>query len=302
MLENYHNPSLGKLTVKLGSEAHKELFCRSFIESHLEYEPEKLPWPALDRDALERLRSIPFWSEALRVERRAGIMVAAFAQTIQDPLIREAIALQGREESRHGRLIQFMLNHYQIEVPQPPEPQLPRKMNTAFTNFGFSECLDSFFAFGMFALARQSQYFPEALFSIFDPILQEECRHIVFFVNWVTYQQIQQGKGNALFRSVYTLWHYRAALQDVLRIISGAKQPDGKRFTTTGGKTFTQDLTLEQVLTTCLQENAQRMSAFDARLLRPTLLPTLSEIALKFVKRMPQKNRPTRSAVSASNP
>jgi hypothetical protein len=31
--------------MKIGSEAHNELFCRSFMESHLEYEPEQLPWP-----------------------------------------------------------------------------------------------------------------------------------------------------------------------------------------------------------------------------------------------------------------
>ncbi len=60
--------------MKLGSEQHKELFCRSFIESHLDYEPEQLPWPELDSVALERLRGIPFWKEALITEREAGLM------------------------------------------------------------------------------------------------------------------------------------------------------------------------------------------------------------------------------------
>lgn len=228
-------------------------------------------------------------------------MVAAFAKTIADPLIREAIALQAREESRHARLIQFMLDHYKIEVPQPPEPQLPQKIEVAFTDFGFSECLDSYFAFGMFEVARQSNYFPEALFSIFDPILQEESRHIVFFVNWFTYQQIQRGQGHGWLRSIRTLWHYRAALKDVLQIMAGSKQ-DSSRFTATGGSSFTQDLTLEKVLTLCLQENDQRMQAFDSRLLRPSLLPTLSQIVLKFVRWMPHKRPQGQSTISASNP
>jgi hypothetical protein len=63
--------------MKIGYEADKELFCRIFMESHLEYEPEKLPWPQLDSVSLARLRSIPFWEEALNTERKAGVMVSA---------------------------------------------------------------------------------------------------------------------------------------------------------------------------------------------------------------------------------
>ncbi len=284
--------------MKLGSEAHKKLFCQTFIDSHLPYEPDRLPWPDLTRDELERLQAIPFWSEALRVERRAGIMVKAFAETIADPLIREAIALQAQEESRHARLIQYMLDHYNITVDQPPAPTLPNSMSTAFTEFGFSECLDSYFAFGMFEIARQSSYFPEALFSIFDPILQEECRHIVFFVNWVTYQQIQQGRGNPVLRAGHTLWYYRAALKDVLQIVSGSKKGE-KRFTTTGANQFTKGLTLDKVLSVCLQENQRRMSLFDPNLLRPTLLPTLSQTALNVLRLLPTQHR-SQSATAAT--
>lgn len=127
--------------MEIGSEAHKELFCKSFIDSHLQYEPDKLPWPVLDDLALERLRAIPFWEEALDTEREAGVMVSAFAQTVSDPLIREAIALQGREESRHARLIEFLINHYDIKVSERPVPVVPDKIETAFIDFGFGECI-----------------------------------------------------------------------------------------------------------------------------------------------------------------
>ena len=40
--------------MKIGSETHKELFCQSFMESYLEYEPEPLPWPHVDDKTLER--------------------------------------------------------------------------------------------------------------------------------------------------------------------------------------------------------------------------------------------------------
>ena len=68
--------------MKIGSQEHKERFCRQFAASHQLYEPETLPWPELDGPALQRLRSVPFWQEVLRTERRAGAIVNAYAKTI----------------------------------------------------------------------------------------------------------------------------------------------------------------------------------------------------------------------------
>jgi len=47
--------------MKVGTEEHKQQFCRQFIASHLRYQPEDLPWPELDELALTRLRAIPVW-------------------------------------------------------------------------------------------------------------------------------------------------------------------------------------------------------------------------------------------------
>ncbi|ACK70563.1 conserved hypothetical protein [Gloeothece citriformis PCC 7424] len=274
--------------MQLGSQAHKELFCKSFIESHLHYEPETLPWPELDGVALERLRGIPFWLEALKTERNAGNMVSAFAETIDDPLIQEAIALQGREETRHGRLIEFLIERYNIEIEEPTPIPMPKNIETAFTDFGFCECLDSYFAFGMFDVARQAQYLPEGFFTIFDPILHEEARHIVFFINWFTYQQINQGLGWSGFRGINTLWHYKRAVQDLISIFKA----EGQGFTITGANNFMDNLTPELFFSTCVQENARRMNVFEAELLQPKLLPNISKIALGVLKFFP-KGQPT---------
>lgn len=286
--------------MKIGSEAHKELFCKSFIDSHLQYEPEKLPWPVLDGLALERLRAIPFWEEALDTEREAGVMVSAFAATVSDPLIREAIALQGREEARHARLLEFLINHYDIKIAERPTPVVPQNIETAFIDFGFGECLDSFFAFGLFGIARQSAYFPEALFSIFDPILDEEARHIQFFVNWVTYLQISQGRGASGFRALHALWHYGRALQHLIKAFGNAGDGSGEGFTATGASNFTDNLTLDLLFSTCLEENTRRMSVFEDRLLRPQLMPRLVSLANLSLKLLPGRQSSERARVMVS--
>jgi hypothetical protein len=79
--------------MRVGSDEHKQRFCRQFIASHCRFDPATLAWPDLDDAALERLRGIPFWQEVLYTERRAGAIVAAYAPTIADPLAREAVSL-----------------------------------------------------------------------------------------------------------------------------------------------------------------------------------------------------------------
>jgi len=282
--------------IKLGTEEHKKSFCQQFIDTHLNYEPETLRWPELEGVALERMRSIPFWKEALYTERKAGIMVSRFAQTIEDPILKEAIALQGREETRHGRLIGYLIKHHGIEIEEPEKAEIPDNIEIAFTDFGFEECLDFYFAFGMFDIAYQAKYLPDEVFAIFDPILDEEARHIVFFVNWFTYLQIQRGQGYSPLRALRTSWHYGKALKGLIDVFGGVAESDDQAFTATSATMFMDDLTPELFFETCLQQNAKRMSKFAPELLQPELLPNLSKIALLFLRLLPKKK--TRSPVS----
>jgi len=277
--------------LKIGSEAHKELFCRSFMDSHLSYEPETLPWPELDSNAIDRIRKIPFWDEALYTERNAGMMVQAYADIVEDPLIREAIALQAREEARHGRVIGYMINHYGIEVPDRPTKVLPTNLEPAFIKFGYGECFDSFFAFGLFGIARQTDFIPEALFNIFNTLVDEEARHMVFFVNWIAHKQITEGKG--VFRPYTSFQQYTAAAFRRLDSVKGmgkkGKSTNKKGFTASGAKAVKVDLSLETFLETCISENEKRMSVYPSELLRPDFLPSIANLALNTVKLLPKR-------------
>lgn len=259
------------------------------MASHRVYEPEHLPFPDLDQAALAHLQAVPFWDEALFTERRAGKLLRAYADCLDEPMLREAIALQAKEEERHARLLEHMLNLYKIQPPERPVGNLPTNLESAFIQFGYGECFDSFFAFGLFRIARQAGLVPEPLFTIFDPILSEEARHIVFFVNWIAYKQIQSGRGG--LRRVSSLCHYKEALQRRLANLSSSKQPNAgsnkKGFTATDARTLTTGFTLGSFLEACLEENAKRMSVYDERLLRPQFLPLAMAMVAKSLKLLP---------------
>ncbi|MBG1259398.1 ferritin-like domain-containing protein [Nostoc commune] len=284
--------------MKLGSVEHKELFCRSFAESYREYEPENLPWPDLDDTALTLLRSIPFWDKALDTERQAGAIVSGYAAMVNDPILQNTIALQGKEELRHARLLQTLIDRYGIQLPERQPIEVPQNIEPVFTRFGFEECLDTFFAYGLFAIAREANVFPESIFTIFDPIIDEETRHIVFFVNWFTYTQIRRGQGFTPLRSIKTLWHYGKALSNLIAVF-GNDDPSKTGFAVTGTDIFTKDLTIEKFLSICLVENQRRMSKYDPRLLQPQLLPRLASITLRILELIPKRKLETVERASA---
>ncbi len=271
--------------VALGSTAHRDLFCRHFIATYQDYDPATLPWPELDEAALGRLRSVPFWQEVLHTELRAGAIVKQFTETVDDPVLKEAVALQGFEEARHAALIREMIRRYGIEVEEHALDPLPADIATAFKDFGFGECVDSFLGFGVFKIARQSGFLPESMFAIFETLMYEETRHIVFFVNWMAYNEARRGRAAGWRRGLTSLrFYYRALKRLVGTARRGAQQNDGKDFSATQASMFLEGFTFRRFLEDCYTENARRRGAFEAGLLRPSFLPKLADVALSSLR------------------
>ena len=268
--------------MKIGSEEHKRRFCRQFIASHCHFDPVTLAWPDLDDAALGRLRGVPFWREVLYTERRAGATVAAYAQTLADPLVREAVTLQGFEEARHAELLRVMIQRYRISADEPPldEPK-GSDLRRAFADFGYGECLDSFLGFGVFKIARRSGFLPEPLFEIFDMLMCEETRHIVFFINWMAWQQTARGYGSRWLRAAIAAWYYSRAIKRLLGTLRrGRNANDGKDFSATQASVLLNGLTFGGFVQECCAEHARRMAGFDSDLLLPRLLPTVAGVVL----------------------
>jgi hypothetical protein len=268
--------------MKIGSDEHKERFCRDFIASHCRFDPATLTWPDLDDVSLGRLRAIPFWQEVLYTERRAGAIVDAYAQTIADPMVREAVALQGFEEARHAELLREMVRRYRIAADERPlEKPLSSDLRRAFADFGYGECLDSFLGFGVFKIARRSGFLPEPLFEIFDMLMREETRHIVFFINWKAWQQATSGRLAGWLRGVNAAWYYSRAIWRLVGTVRrGRRENDGKDFSATQASVFLEGFTLRGLVEECCAEHQRRMGEFDPELLQPRFLPRLAGFVL----------------------
>lgn len=278
--------------MRIGSNEHKELFCRTFIETHVVYEPETLPWPALDDVMLAQLRALPIWGTALQIESNAGVMVTGFAKTLDDPVIRDAVLLQGAEEQRHARLIATMIERYGLSADaQAPALELTER---AFIDFGCGECIDSFLGFGFFALVRESGLAPDALLSIFDRVLWEEARHILFFVNWMAYERAQRAGRARLRHALASGRGYGRALLNIATIARSAADGSATPRADDLPKVFS-GLTLPKFLAACVAENERHMARFDPRLLRPRLMPALARtavgtaLAARFLDRLASK-------------
>jgi len=270
---------------KIGSDEHKRLFCRHFIDTYQDYDTEKLPWPELDDAALARLRSVPFWQEVLHTELRAGAIVKAFTETIDDKELKEAVALQGFEEARHADLIRVMIRRYGIDATEHALDPLPADIETAFKDFGFGECVDSFLGFGVFKIAHQSGFLPDSMFQIFERLMFEETRHIVFFVNWMAWRMARQGRGAAWRRGLASLRFYGRALKRLVGTARrGAQANDGRDFSATQASMFLEGFTFRRFLEDCYGENARRMKEFDHGMLQPNFLPKLADMALASLR------------------
>ncbi|MHB1951938.1 MAG: ferritin-like domain-containing protein [Acidiferrobacteraceae bacterium] len=281
--------------MKIGSLEHRDLFCGFFVDSHIGFDPARTPWPRLEGDALARLTGLPFWREAVMTESVTARTVAAAAEHEADPVIRKALALQGDEEARHSALLQSLVAFYAIPIGDIPGPSAVQRPGWDYLFAGYGECFDSFFAFGLIRLAAESGYFARELIDIFDPIIQEEARHILFFVNWVAYHRQRRPWWR---RPALDATRAAVTLRQVLNRVETARGlgSQEENFTMQGRAHVSGDVDARRFLEICLEENERRFAPYDARLLRPRFVPAVVRTALGFLPR-----RKRRTLVSAAS-
>jgi hypothetical protein len=275
--------------LKIGSEEHGRLFCKVFVDTHRPFRAQDIRWPELDDVSLQRLKGLPVWNEAARTEAATAVKVQTLGEEETDSILREAIVLQGYEEGRHAEIIALLTRNYGIPVAPAEEPQRPKNPTWTFLRTGYGECLDSFFAFGLFEIGRKTRFFHEDLIALFDQIMQEEARHILFIVNWAAYLRARRPLPLRPVFDARRAWNVAAQAFDRVK---GAMQMAGGNgassegtqdgFTLKSHATFG-DFTLRSFLELCLAENERRLSIYDQRLLRPALVPGTVRALLKVL-------------------
>src|SRR5437879_7890579 len=175
--------------IRFGSDAHKTLFCRTLLDTFNPYKPAVIDWPELDAQARDRLVRLPIWGIAGQTGGGDRLNVASYAAVTSDPLLRKAVELNAFEEGRHKHVLSNVVAAYGIALAPEPHYVVQGDPEWAFMVTGYSECIDSFFAFGLFESAKRSGFFPQALVDTFEPVIQEEARHILFFVNWAAWRR-----------------------------------------------------------------------------------------------------------------
>ena len=271
--------------IRRGSDAHKVLFCRTLLDTYDPYKPAVIDWPKLETDARDRLVSLPIWDIAVQTEGRARLNVASYAAVTADPLLRKAIELNPFEEGRHKLVLSNLVAAYGVTLAPEPEYVVQGDPEWAFMVTGYSECIDSFFAFGLFETAKRSGFFPAALVDTFEPVIQEEARHILFFVNWAAWHRRTMPFWRRPFFELKVLAVWLFLIWErigIARDMGNGVQDNN--FTVTGAKSVGSDIKVGELIDICLAENSRRMSLYDRRLLRPALVPALARLARRFIR------------------
>lgn len=284
-MRNWTDPEPGP--VRIGSPRHLRMFCNMLLQTHNPYKPAVIDWPSLDPDALHRVTSLPIWDIAVQTEGRASIRVQSFANTVAEPLLRSALEMDGAEEARHKVVLSKLVEAYGIALAPEPEYLPPADAEWGWLVTGYSECIDSFAAFGLFAAARRSGFFPAELVETFEPVIQEEGRHILFFVNWA-----------AWYRRSLPWWRRPLHALKVMRVwafliwervgIARGIDADGMakdaNFPMNSTAAIAESLSAREMIDLCLAENERRMAGYDPRLLRPETVPKLARLARRFLR------------------
>ena len=280
--------------LRLGSEAHKRATAQMFRETFNPYKPTIIDWPKLEAGERDRLTSLPIWDIAVQTEGKARIRMLSYARSLADPDWHGAIELNGWEEGRHKLVLSNLVEAYGIKLEKEPPYPAPRRTEWAYLVTGFSECIDSFFAFGLFATAQRSGFFPPELVDTFEPVMQEECRHILLFANWLAWQRrtMPWWRRVGFELRVAAVWVFLGwERMGIARGMDDGKDGGKKQdhnFTVTGSKAVSDiDISLPELMALCLSENDRRFSGYDARLVRPTTMPNLTRFALRFMRKAP---------------
>lgn len=272
--------------VRLGSPQHLMLFSRMLLDTHDPYRPAVIDWPELEPDVRDKIVSLPIWDMAVQTEGRTGMFVKTFAETVRQPLLKSAVEMDAFEERRHKLVLANMVEAYGIQLQSEPEYKKPRDAEWAFMRSGYSECIDSFFGFGLFKLAKDTGFFPAELIDTFEPVMREEGRHILFFVNWAAWwrRNMPWWRRPYFEAKVVLVWLFLIFERiNMAKGMGDNSKAQENNFTLNGSKKLGVEVSFPELAAICLAENDRRLEQYDCRLIRPRFVPGAIRLILRLI-------------------
>ena len=273
-------------SIKIGSKEHRQMVCQMFRETFNPYRPTFMDWPKLTDQEIDRLKSLPIWDIAVQTEGKARLRMAAYVKEIVDPEWADAIARNAWEENRHKEVLSDLVRFYGIPLASESPYSVPKDPEWAYLVTGFSECWDSFYAFGLFAIAEKSGFFTKELIETFEPVMQEECRHILLFANWLAWHRANLPWIKRILFELNVIAVHAFLVYERIGLIKtmdaeGEEHFQDNNFTINGvAELGNEKTTLADFLRLCLSEDDRRFSGYDRRLLCPETAPFLTKMAL----------------------
>lgn len=270
--------------IRIGSPDHLKLFSKTLLETFNPYRPAVIEWPLLAPETQAIITGLPIWDMAVQTENRAGLFVETFAEVAGDPLLQQAVALMGFEERRHRHVLAHLVTAYGIKLQPEPVVQRPKDPEWAFVRVGYSECIDSFFAFGLFEAARRTGIFPPELVDTFEPVIHEEGRHILFFVNWIAWHRRTMPLWRRPWFELKVAAIWLALIGERIGMATAVDQGvQDSNFTVNGADKLGVELSPAALFDLCLAENQRRLGVYDTRLLRPRFVPAMVRLIRRFL-------------------
>ncbi len=269
----------------MGSPAHRHEVCRMFRETFNPYRPAVIAWPKLSPDMLQRITSLPIWDIAVHTEGRARLRFASYAAVLQTPEVRDALMLNAWEEHRHKEVLSKLVNAYGIALGPEPAYRVPRDPEWMYLVTGYCECIDSFFAFGLFELAPPVWLLSRRAGG------DVRTRHAggmspypAWFANLVASQRASLPWWRRIIFElrVAAAWFYigweRLVMARSMKA-NGMGTGQDTNFTVTSAQAVTAiDIGFRDLMMLCMQENDSRFAGYDGRFVRPKSSPGTGEV------------------------
>ena len=126
------------------------------------------------------------------------------------------------------------------------------------------------------------------LVETFEPVIQEEGRHILFFTNWISWYRhtMPLWRRPYFFFKTLAVWAYLIRERIGLAKDVSAGEKENANFTVQGASAVSgMEIDTATLMGICLEENDRRLSGYDPRLKRPNTVPRLVRFARRFMRK-----------------